>query len=128
MKRALLLVSHGSRVEQANQEVAALTLRLAQASSKQYAVVTYGFLEIAQPDFPSSIETCMAQGVQELVVVPYFLAAGRHVRDDVPQRIADAKARHPEVEIRLSAYLGTAEGLPQLLLQLAAEETDGGAV
>ncbi len=118
-KRALLLVAHGSRLPEANTEVAELTDRLREASGDRYEIVAHAFLEIAEPDIPTGIDVCVAQGAAQLWVLPYFLAAGRHVRDDVPALLDQARERHPDVLINLCTHLGAEASLPELLLQLA---------
>ena len=118
-KRALLLVAHGSRLAEANTEVAELTARLREASGDRYEIVTHAFLEIAEPDIPTGVDACIAQGAAQLWVLPYFLAAGRHVRDDVPALLEQARERHPEVVINLCSHLGAEADLPGVLLRLA---------
>lgn len=118
-KRALLLVAHGSRLPEANVEVAELTGRLREASGDRYEIVTHAFLEIAEPDIPTGIDACVAQGAAQLWVLPYFLAVGRHVRNDVPALLDQARERHPGVQINLCMHLGAEASLPELLLQLA---------
>lgn len=118
-KRALLLVAHGSRLPEANVEVAELADRLREASGGRYEIVTHAFLEIAEPDIPTGIDACVAQGATQLRILPYFLAAGRHVRDDVPTLLEQARERHPDVLMHLCTHLGAEGSLPELLLQLA---------
>ena len=71
-KRALLLIAHGSRLPEANTEVAELTDRLREATGDRYEIVTHAFLEIAEPDIPTGIDVCVAQGAAQLWVLPYF--------------------------------------------------------
>ena len=120
--RALLLVAHGSRLPEANTEVARLTERMREASGDRFEIVTHAFLEIAEPDIPTGIDACIAQGAAQLWVLPYFLAAGRHVRDDVPALLAQARERHPQATIYLCEHLGAEAGLPGLLLRLIKED------
>lgn len=116
---ALLLVAHGSRLPDANAEIAQLAQRLRQEAGDRYAIVAHAFLEIAEPDIPAGIDACVAQGAERLDVLPYFLAAGRHVRDDIPAIVAEARERHPKVRINLRPYLGREPQLPKMLLALA---------
>lgn len=121
-KRALLLVAHGSRLPEANTEVAELTDRLREAAGGRYEIVTHAFLEIAEPDIPTGIDVCVAQGAAQLWVLPYFLAAGRHVRDDVPALLDQARKRHPQATIYLCKHLGAGAGLPEFLMRLVEDK------
>jgi sirohydrochlorin ferrochelatase len=118
--KALLLAAHGSRREQSNREVEALGKRLQDIARPEFSLVGTGFLELAQPSISDALECCIRQGAEEIVVLPYFLAAGRHVVNDVPEEVAPVRARHPEVKIRITPHLGSADLLPSLLLGLGS--------
>lgn len=117
----LLLIAHGSRRKDSNEEVARLAARVGTAAGGEYAGVRYAYLELATPSIPEAIEDCLTAGAAEVIIVPYFLAAGRHVQEDIPAIIADKQSEHPEAAIRLTAHLGTASALPALLLNLARQ-------
>jgi len=48
------------------------------------------------------------QGAGEIVVVPIFMAAGSHIKKDLPQMAANAMDRHAGLEITLAAPVGEA--------------------
>lgn len=118
MQRALLVVAHGSRRDASNDEVRALTVALRNAAFDRFDAVDCAFLELAQPSIPDGIERLIEDGAEDIVVLPYFLAAGRHVIEDIPAEVAEKRAEHAEVNIAIAPYFGTAEGIPQLLLSL----------
>jgi sirohydrochlorin ferrochelatase len=121
--KSLLLVAHGSRREASNQEVRDLTAVLAAQASGQYDRVSCAFLELGQPSIPEGIGEAVRDGAREVVVVPYFLSAGRHVVDDIPRLVAEAREQHPEAAIRVTPYLGAAAGLGQVLLAVATGQS-----
>lgn len=125
--RALLLVAHGSRRAAANAEVARLAGRLAAAAPDAWPLVRHAFLELAEPDIPAGLDACVAAGAGAVVVVPYFLAAGRHVREDIPALVAAARRRHPAVDIRLRPHLGADAALAAAVLERAAPPGGAGA-
>ena len=63
------------------------------------------FLELAQPSIPDAIEHCITQGLQEICVIPLMFFAGRHVKEDIPRFIQEAKTKHPEVDFHYSGPL-----------------------
>ena len=119
--KAMLLIAHGSRKQAANEEVCQLAARIEALDSGEYGAVRAAFLEMAEPDIHQGIADCIELGATEIVAVPYFLAAGRHVVADVPGEIACARAGHPDVEIRISQYLGQHADLPELVLRCARQ-------
>jgi len=109
MKKAIVLVDHGSRVAAANavlDEVAALLRRRVPER-----IVATAHLELAPPTLAEALERCVAAGAGEIVVLPYFLAPGAHAARDIPALAAAAAARHPGVTVRVSDPLGAHEGI-----------------
>lgn len=123
MKQALLIIAHGSRRATANQEVTRLARQIMQERSDFICCET-GFLELASPDILQAIQNCVDQGAEHVVVIPYFLAAGRHVVIDIPAHLEHAKRLHQHVTFSLTAHLGISSAVKQVIHQLAATETE----
>lgn len=118
----LVLVAHGSRRPAANDEVAALAERLARLAAGRFDRVRHAFLEAAAPSVAEAVDACVTAGADRVTLLPYFLAAGRHVTADLPALVAAARSRHPGVELRLLPHLGGTDVLPALLLEVALGE------
>lgn len=120
--RALLLIAHGSRKAYANDEVRRLAERVEALEGNDFGLVVTAFLEFGEPDILRGVDRCVDFGAAEIVVVPYFLAAGNHVVRDLPRELECAGARHPRVRIGIAAHVGGADALAGLVLQCAQEE------
>ena len=118
-KIALLVLVHGSPRAVANEPMFRVvdTVR----ARGVYPIVEVGFMECNEPDIPTAIQSCVAQGATEVVAVPYFLHTGNHVADDLPSLLDEAEARYPNVTFRMSAFLGRAPTLTDILLDRARE-------
>lgn len=116
--RTMLVVAHGSRRAQSNDEVRALARRLHE-QTRDFDRVVCAFLELAEPSIPDGLRQAIAAGSQEVVVVPYFLSAGRHVVKDIPEEVATVRAEYPDIAIIIAPYLGAAPELADLLLTQA---------
>jgi sirohydrochlorin ferrochelatase len=114
MTTALLLIAHGSRHADANADLqwAASALR-----QRGYAVVEPAYLELAEPDIDTAGARSVELGARRVIMVPYFLAAGTHVRRDLTAARDRLATRFPEVEFRLAEPLGQ----HPLLLDVIAE-------
>lgn len=117
--KALLIVAHGSRRSESNDEVRELTAQLRARAGREYGDVRCAFLELAEPSIPDGIAQCVAQGAVEVVVLPYFLSAGRHVAKDIPALVAQAQAQLPHANVRIAPYLGLSTALIDALLRMA---------
>jgi sirohydrochlorin ferrochelatase len=103
-QHALLLIAHGSREEAANADLHFVVEALRRQG--RYTVVEASFLELAEPDIDTGAVRCVEQGAKRVILLPYFLSAGVHVRRDLTEarrRLAD---RHPHVEFQLAEPLG----------------------
>lgn len=90
--RAYLLVDHGSRLEAANRVVEEVAHSLA-AHVEPAAKVAFAHQEAAPPSIEEAIASLAAEGVSELVVIPFFLAPGKHATSDVPRLAREAAER-----------------------------------
>jgi sirohydrochlorin ferrochelatase len=114
--KSLLLVAHGSRREASNEEVRQLTAKLRQCAHHKFTAIDCAFLELAQPSIPMGIDHCMEQASDEIIVLPYFLSAGRHVSIDIPEIIAQKQQQYPQTKITTVSHLGAIAGVSQLIL------------
>src|SRR5262249_60498080 len=60
----------------------------------------------AAPPTPAAASRCVAQGATRVVMLPYFLSAGVHVRRDLAALRDELARRYPGVEFRLAEPLG----------------------
>lgn len=119
MKNALLLIAHGSRRTQSNDEIRALAQQLGTDANNCFDMTDCAFLELAEPSITDGIGQLVQTGAQRIVVLPYFLSNGRHVHEDIPSQVAASRQTHPNIDIELAPYIGTAPAMPNLLLRQA---------
>ena len=122
MSRAILLVDHGSRKEEANAQLEAVAEAVRRRADD--ARVRVAHLELAEPSIGDAIEACAAEGVTDLVLVPWFLGPGRHTTHDIPEQAATAARRHPALRLRIAEPLGLHDKLVDVVLERAAHARD----
>ena len=71
--------------------------------------------------FGEAFERCVRQGAKEIIVIPYFLHFGVHLRQDIPEMLREAVAKHPEVRLVLGRHLGYDDALVALVEKRIAE-------
>jgi sirohydrochlorin ferrochelatase len=114
----LLLIAHGSRRSEANADLATTVEALVK---RGYPIVEPAFLEFAAPDIDTSGDRCVARGAQRVVLMPYFLAAGVHVRSDLAEARARLAARFPDVSFQLAKPLGPHPLLDEIVAERLRE-------
>ena len=103
MIKALLLIAHGSRNKEANEDLVHLAKRLV---SSELQIVEPSYLELAEPEIETGGDTCVAKGAQLVIMVPYFLSAGIHVRKDLIESLELLTKKYPAVPFKLAGHLG----------------------
>lgn len=116
MKKAVLIISHGSRSPKTKLEVEALIDRL--SSERSDMIFEMGFLELEEPSIPQGVDRCVEHGAKEVVVILNFLNSGRHVDQDIPEIIADCRKKHLGVRIELSTPVGQHPRMVELFQDL----------
>lgn len=112
---AILLIAHGSREEEANRDLRELADRLAGAGRGRHPIVVASFLELAEPDIATGADRCVAAGAERVLMVPYFLSAGVHLRRDLTAARDELAARYPPVAFHLGPPLGPHRLLDKLV-------------
>ena len=113
--KQLLIVAHGSRRAASNDEVRVLAAEVAKRLQLPAEQVQVAFLELALPSIETALDKCFQRGVDEVSVLPYFLASGSHVVSDVPREIAAVQAKWPNKTIILLAHIGAADSMVGLI-------------
>jgi sirohydrochlorin ferrochelatase len=116
VKRAIVIVDHGSRQAAANSVVEQLA-QLVQARAGAGVAVSSAHLEAAEPSLPSALDVCVSRGAREVTVQPLFLVPGRHATQDLPELLSAARQRHPGVRFELGAVIGPDPLLAELILR-----------
>ena len=112
MKQTVLLVGHGSRDENGNQEIAAFAANWREQHPQWRIEVCY--IEFAEVLLDQGFDNA-AKDSDKVIVVPLILNAAGHVKMEVPEHLAAARKRHPDVEFVFARHLGTSETLLQVL-------------
>jgi precorrin-8X/cobalt-precorrin-8 methylmutase len=119
-KTAVLFLGHGSRAEGAAAAMAAAVERVRQRS--RFAILEACFLELAQPDLPEALRGCVERGASRVVIVPYFLHRGMHIRRDVPNLLRQELEKYPGLKVSLGTPIGLHADLAAVMVA-GAEET-----
>jgi len=111
-----ILLAHGSRDPVWQDTFRDLTRPALEGSTR----TRLAFMELCAPSLEDSVEHVVHDGITAIRVLPLFLARGRHLRHDIPKRIADLQTRF-DVEIELLAPIGEHPGMARALQEIIAE-------
>jgi len=115
---AVVLAGHGSRSAEAN----ATLVRLAERLGRDLGLpVAAAYLEMAEPTIPEALRAARDAGARRLIVLPYFLSPGMHVRRDLTA-ITDVARAELDIPIDVADFLGAHRAIPDLLGELVRAE------
>jgi sirohydrochlorin ferrochelatase len=117
---AVLLIAHGSRRTEANDDLVRLASLI--RGKGQYPIVEIAYLELAEPAIPVAAETCVALGATRVKLLPYFLSAGAHVVDDLEKHRRELAARFPRVAFELCPPLGLHPLMVEIVLDRLSQD------
>lgn len=113
----VLVIGHGSK----DPEARSALKYVADGLGSAYRNVDYCFLEIEEPNIKQGIDASAKNSPSCLVVVPYFLHKGAHVKRDIYEDLNPAIAGSGIKRILISEHLGTDEKMVDLVLERAME-------
>lgn len=119
MKTALLVIAHGSRNVEANNDLHHMVGELRQRGV--YAVVEPAFLELTEPTIQEGGRRCVEQGATRVILLPFFLSPGVHARQDLQEYRQRLGEEFSAVEFTLAEPLGKHPLLIEILLERAEE-------
>jgi sirohydrochlorin cobaltochelatase len=98
MKTAVIILGHGSRSGGADETVKRVAAKIQKSGgSEQYV----------QPTPREALEHCIRQRAKKIVIVPFFMQPGAHVRRDIPAFVEMAKKEHPDIDIMATDFVGS---------------------
>ena len=107
MEKALILFAHGARDPEWARPVQAVAKRL-QAEKPDLAIAV-AFLEFMTPTLAEAVSALVQSvGTQPIAidVLPFFIAQGGHLRQEVPEMLAQIQQQHSNLQLRLLPPLG----------------------
>jgi precorrin-8X/cobalt-precorrin-8 methylmutase len=112
---AIILIGHGSRVPGAAESMEKVSEAL--QASKRYAYVTTCNMSLMKPNFMETFKRMVDQGAKSVLVLPYFLNEGVHIKCDIPNMMQEVGKDYPDVKL----VMGRPLGFDRLLVDLVAK-------
>ena len=118
-QRALLIIGHGSKSRDAVDVFEKIVE--ATAERKTYARVMGAHMELAVPSIEEASDILYKEGFKEVVVVPYFLFEGNHIKFDIPEIFLNIQKTYPDLNFTLAKPIGFEPSMVDILLRRAKE-------
>lgn len=113
----VLVIGHGSSDRRAT-EAFIFTINGIKSS---YRNVDYSFLELAEPTIQEGINSVIKKHPRIVLIMPYFLHKGIHIKHDVIKEVKNALKSHSFSNIHIADHIGVDDRMVNLILQRANE-------
>ncbi len=119
MKKGLIILGHGSKASEATETLAEVTAMVRKRVS--YDLIEYASLQISEPSLGAVVEKMAAEGVEKIVVMPFLIAAGVHVKTDIPEELSALSKKYSGLELHLTGPLGADPRLAEIVVDRVKE-------
>ncbi|MEW9122159.1 MAG: CbiX/SirB N-terminal domain-containing protein [Thermotaleaceae bacterium] len=122
MKKALLVLGHGSQAKEADDIFFNIVEQVKKIS--EFDLIGMGSLQISKPTFEEGVEDLVARGAEKIIIVPMFIFYGNHVKYDIPEELAKMKEKYPTVEFTMGRHIGADPRLADIIEERAKEAVE----
>jgi sirohydrochlorin cobaltochelatase len=104
MSKAVVLFAHGARDPLWAKPIEALRQQVLNKNSSAKVVLAY--LEFMSPTLTECVERLVGENIVDITVIPMFIAAGGHLKNDVPKLLNQLLIKHPSLSIEITEPVG----------------------
>ncbi|MED4205025.1 sirohydrochlorin chelatase [Neobacillus mesonae] len=105
--KAILYIGHGTRSKKGAEEARGFINRVMQRV--EVPIQEISFLELTVPLIEDGFRRCVEKGATEIIVVPIFLLAAGHIKQDIPQVLASLREKFPQIQVVVKNPFGVQE-------------------
>lgn len=113
--KSVLLIAHGSSKTDQNEVFLQMIDMVRQLSNGQYNIEG-AFMSFSNMDISTKLKELIDKGTTEIVIVPYLLFAGSHVKETIPQEVEKFMVGYPNVNVIYKDSLGVDKRLAEIIL------------
>lgn len=110
----LLLIGHGSSDIDARNAFETIYEEV----RDEYRNASYAFLELDEPNIKQGIKQLLSNNPKLLIIMPYFLHKGAHVKHDIHEDI-DAAIKDANCKVIITEHLGVSREMAEIVIDKA---------
>ncbi|MFZ5632394.1 MAG: sirohydrochlorin chelatase [Bacillota bacterium] len=115
MKTGVILLSHGSRLPEAQKTLKELVEQV--KAGGNFDLVTGASLQFNRPDLQTAVAQTVSAGMDRVIVAPLFLYMGMHMKKDIPEILDEERKKYPHVRFDMTGNIGADRKLAEILLE-----------
>lgn len=123
MNKGIVILAHGSRAIawEANQLLLKIVEMFKAKTGNENVKPAYMNSQSGGPGLEGAVAELVAEGFTEIIVAPWFLTNGLHIKEDIPEIMDALVKNYPQVKITLAKTLGADERIVDILIDRVEE-------
>jgi len=117
--KAILYIGHGTRSKKGAEEARVFIEKV--IGRIDVLIQEISFLELSEPLIEEGFKRCVERGATEINVVPLFLLAAGHIKQDIPLALAGLQASFPDVQVTVREPFGVQGKILDAVADLVSE-------
>ncbi|MBT2688682.1 sirohydrochlorin chelatase [Bacillus sp. ISL-47] len=114
--KAILYIGHGTRSKQGAAEA---KLFIENVMKKvEHPIQQLSFLELTEPSIEQGFEHCVLKGATDITIVPLFLLAAGHIKQDIPDALDPLIKKHPTINVTTADPFGVQHRILDAIAEL----------
>ena len=113
--KGVLILAHGSREDDTEKTMDAIAEMVKEKLPD--TIIETAYLQFRERDLKNGLENLIRQGANDILLIPYFLFSGVHIRHDIPAEIDEFLRNRKDVKIRMGDTLGADPRFAEVLAE-----------
>ncbi|MBT5855486.1 CbiX/SirB N-terminal domain-containing protein [bacterium] len=123
-KKGLLIIVHGSRDPKWCQPFEDFVQNTSTRLKTDKVRLCY--MELVSPTLETVVGDWVKEGLTHIQVIPFFMASGGHVDNNIPKIIREAQAKYPHIQIDQLPPIGEHSAVKESMINVVATYLDYG--
>jgi sirohydrochlorin ferrochelatase len=109
----ILLLAHGSREGDTEETMEKITAYVKEELNNE--MIEEAYLQFRDKTLEKGLLSLMGRGADHIIIIPYFLFQGVHIKEDIPAEVKKLSSQYPDVKITLGQTLGADRRLAAII-------------
>lgn len=118
-KQAVIILGHGSKSSQAIDDFNYVVDLLKQKMDNEFVFGAH--MEMAQPSLEDVVKNLDGRDVGKVIILPYFLFNGNHIKEDIPEKIEALKNLYLTMSFEFGTPIGKEPLMADIMLKKVQE-------
>jgi sirohydrochlorin ferrochelatase len=114
--KAILYIGHGTRSKKGAEESRSFITRVIERID--VSIQEISFLELSEPLIGEGFKRCVERGATTIEVVPLFLLAAGHIKQDIPELLLLLQERYPHIQVNIKDPFGVQNRILDAIAEL----------